>query len=154
MKKTILISALIAILSICTFSYAMIATTEDGRKVVLNGNGTWEWMSGPAPSPTPSTFNINGTWNFKFKLGIFEENFDADIYQFSDGLTITWHGTFNTDTINVKMNSSNEFEFTAKSFHNGMVTFKARIDNNNQISGMASSSGAFPETGSFTAKRK
>ncbi len=153
MKKVFLFLIFMLLICMVSFSYAMIATTDDGRKVVLNGNGTWEWLNGPSPV-NPTAAGINGKWNFSFKLGIFQENFNADIYQFSDGLTITWHGTFGDDTINVKMISKTEFQFKAKSFHNGEVTFKARIESGNKISGMVSSSGAFPETGSFTAVRK
>lgn len=57
--------ALIAVFFLCfAFSVfgaddkAIIATTEDGRKVVLLANGTWQWLDSKASAPQPSTDKV------------------------------------------------------------------------------------------------
>ncbi|HOO31755.1 MAG TPA: hypothetical protein PK466_00700 [Thermotogota bacterium] len=140
---------------ISTFS-AMIATTDDGRKVVLNSNGTWEWVNNPSPV-TPSVqlaYDITGSWKISWTVGIFDEEVDAEIYLQDGNYVMIWHGTFSDDKNPITIIDQKEIKFQGKSFHNGTLTFDASLKDANNMSGMASSSGTFAKTGSFTAKRK
>jgi len=156
MKKTKFIILLVLLLSAGMIFSAMIATTDDGRKVVLNSNGTWEWLNQPGPSPQPfhPSYDITGSWKISWTVGIFDEEVEADIYLKDGNYVMIWHGTFSDDTNPITVISQQEIKFQGKSFHNGLLTFDAQIKNANSMSGMASSSGTFATTGSFTATRK
>jgi hypothetical protein len=156
MKKIILLFVFL-IMGVAVFS-AMTATTDDGRKVVLNSNGTWEWLNQPSPSPivqpTRLSYDITGSWKISWTVGIFDEEVDAEIYLDNGSYVMVWHGTFSDAKNPITVISGNEMKFQGKSFHNGVLTFDASIKNANNMSGMASSSGTFAKTGSFKAIRK
>jgi hypothetical protein len=156
MTKRKIVILLIFVFSFYTAFSAMMATTDDGRKVVLNSNGTWEWLNQPGPSPQPiqPAYDITGSWKVSWTVGIFDEEVDAEIYLEDGNYVMVWHGTFSDDKNPITLISKKEIKFQGKSFHNGLLTFDASIKDANNMSGMASSSGTFAKTGSFKAVRK
>ncbi len=155
MRKNFIL-VLIIMLAIAAFS-AITATTEDGRKVVLNNNGTWEWLNNPQPGPSPSgglAYDITGSWTISFTVGIFDEQFDVEIMKQGGGYTLLWHGTFEDKKYPITVVNERELQFQGKSFHNGVLNFKATIESASSMYGTATSSGAFSKTGSFKAVRQ
>jgi len=144
--------ALLTVLFVTTLVCGpMIATTDDGRKVVLYENRTWDWAQSGGDS---LRFNLTGQWEFSWKLGNFDEKMSASITHGNTSITITWKDNFGTTNVIGRIISGNELTFTGKSFYNGEVTFNAVVIDNNTLQGTLQSGGAFPKTGNFTAKRR
>ncbi|HPE69411.1 MAG TPA: hypothetical protein PLF96_08855 [Thermotogota bacterium] len=139
---------------ICTLSFsALMATTDDGRRVVLNSNGTWDWVNpGPGPTPTPSS-GINGKWQFSWTLGIFSENFKADLYLNGNTLQVIWHGTFKDETFSGSMTGNNQYQFTGRSFYSGLVTIKATLQSDGTLYGTVTSQDKPNTTATFKATK-
>jgi len=155
MKRRILVLMLM-VMALVIFSATM-ATTDDGKRVVLNNNGTWEWLNQPQPSPSPQTqllYDITGSWKISFTIGIFDENFDMDISLENGSYIVIWHGTFSDEKYPITVLNEREIKFQGKSFHNGVISFDATIKDSNNMQGIASSSGTFAKSGSFKAVRK
>ncbi len=157
MRKTFVIVTLI-ILTTVLFS-ALTATTDDGRRVVLNNNGTWEWLNNPQPTPTPYPsprllYDITGHWNISWTVGIFDENVDVQIYLQNGSYMMLWKGTFSEEKYPITVLNEREIRFQGKSFHNGILSFDATIKDSANMQGVASSSGTFAKTGSFKGVRK
>ncbi|HPF17325.1 MAG TPA: hypothetical protein P5107_00545 [Thermotogota bacterium] len=155
MKKTVMLMALLVTATVI-FS-AIMATTDDGRRVVLNSNGTWEWLNQPQPGPIPPTqllYDITGSWSISFTVGIFDESYPVEIFLENGSYVLLWHGTFSDEKYPITIVNNREIKFQGKSFHNGIVSFDAVISDANSMQGVASSSGTFAKTGSFKAVRK
>jgi len=155
MKKKLM---LMALLMTATFIFsAIMATTDDGRRVVLNSNGTWEWLNQPQPGPIPPTqlqYDITGSWAISFTVGIFDESYNAEIFLENGSYVLLWHGTFSDEKYPITVVNNREIKFQGKSFHNGIISFDATIRDLNNMQGVASSSGTFAKTGTFKAIRK
>ncbi|HNW47449.1 MAG TPA: hypothetical protein PLN20_03935 [Thermotogota bacterium] len=150
MRKILFI--LLTVFSVTTLVCGpMIATTDDGRKVILYENRTWDWAQSGSPS---LRYNLTGQWDFSWTLGIFDETMSAQITHGQTSITLTWKDTFGTTNVTGRIVSSNELTFNGKSFYNGEITFKATVIDNNTLKGTVSSGGAFPKTGNFTAKKR
>jgi len=146
----------LVVFSAVVFS-AIMATTDDGRRVVLNNNGTWEWLNQPQPIPSPQPqlmYDITGSWSISFTIGIFDESFDLDIHLENGSYVVLWHGTFSDEKYPITVLNEREIKFQGKSFHNGVISFDATIKDSNTMQGVASSSGTFAKSGSFKARRK
>jgi hypothetical protein len=155
MKKRIIFLVLVVMASVI-FS-AIMATTDDGRRVVLNNNGTWEWLNQPQPGPLPQPqlmYDIAGSWTISFTIGIFDESFDMDIHLENGSYVVLWHGTFSDEKYPITVLNEREIKFQGKSFHNGVISFDATLKDSNNMQGVAYSSGTFAKTGSFKASRK
>jgi hypothetical protein len=136
------------------FSAPIYATTSDGKQVILYDNRTWDWVQQGGGGTPLLKYNLTGQWEFKWKLGIFDETFTAIITHGNTSLTIGWKDSFGTTTVTGQVISANELRFTGKSFYSGDVSFSAVVIDQNTLQGTIQSGGAFPKSGSFTAKRK
>lgn len=151
MRKTLCIVVCVLLASLALSQ--IYATTQDGRQVILYPDGRWVWASSPSPSPSPVS-DLSGTWDFSWKLGVFDEEIQVEIRQFAHSLTLIWRIHVYEDTIEVPWQPGQDIQFVGRSFFHGMITFKGRIENDRTISGVVTSEGAFPKTGTFKATRR
>ncbi len=74
MKKIVAVAAMLLCIScVMLFAADIMATTTDGKTVVLHDNGRWEYYK--EPSPLKSTGGIEGKWSFS------EDYFDVLVDQ-------------------------------------------------------------------------
>ncbi len=74
MKKIVAVALFLCISGLMLFAADIMATTTDGKTVVLHDNGKWEYYKAPTTSGKPSD-GPEGTWSFP------EDYFDVLIDQ-------------------------------------------------------------------------